>query len=138
MSFYLFCSKLHSCITNLFNQQWFCYRNILLSILLAVPFVTMIYVLMNVSYLTVMSVPDMISNECVAVVSLQKFTRLFLIIKKKFYQFMVNLFIYKYFQLFLGIWKSCTWTFKVHHSSWRSHSNIWLFTQCTIWHNQVG
>uniref|UniRef100_A0A2S2Q744 B(0,+)-type amino acid transporter 1 n=1 Tax=Sipha flava TaxID=143950 RepID=A0A2S2Q744_9HEMI len=42
-------------------------RNILLSALLAVPFVTMIYVLMNVSYLTVLSVPEMTSVPAVAV-----------------------------------------------------------------------
>ncbi|KAE9535558.1 hypothetical protein AGLY_007459 [Aphis glycines] len=42
-------------------------RNILLSILLAVPFVTMIYVLMNVSYLTVLSVAEMTSVQAVAV-----------------------------------------------------------------------
>ncbi|XP_050422948.1 b(0,+)-type amino acid transporter 1-like [Adelges cooleyi] len=42
-------------------------RNILLSILLAVPFMTFFYVLMNVSYLTVLSVPEMISAEAVAV-----------------------------------------------------------------------
>lgn len=46
-----------------------CYRNILLSILLAVPFVTLIYVLMNVSYLTVLSVAEMTSVQAVAVVS---------------------------------------------------------------------
>jgi len=50
-------------------QPCFRYRNILLSILLAVPFVTMIYVLMNVSYLTVLSVAEMTSVPAVAVVS---------------------------------------------------------------------
>ncbi|XP_025418497.1 b(0,+)-type amino acid transporter 1-like isoform X2 [Sipha flava] len=41
--------------------------NILLSILLAVPFVTVIYVMMNVSYLTVLSVPEMIAVPAVAI-----------------------------------------------------------------------
>lgn len=39
--------------------------------LLAVPFITLIYVLINVSYLTVLSVPEMINAPAVAVVSRQ-------------------------------------------------------------------
>ncbi|XP_050538421.1 b(0,+)-type amino acid transporter 1-like isoform X2 [Daktulosphaira vitifoliae] len=42
-------------------------RNIFLSILLAVPFVTLIYVLMNVSYLTVLTISEMMSVQAVAV-----------------------------------------------------------------------
>ncbi|VVC39533.1 Amino acid/polyamine transporter I [Cinara cedri] len=42
-------------------------RNILLSYILAVPFVTIIYVLMNISYFTVMSKSDMVSSPAVAV-----------------------------------------------------------------------
>ncbi|VVC39527.1 Hypothetical protein CINCED_3A008420 [Cinara cedri] len=43
-------------------------RNILLSILLAVPFVTLIYVLINVSYLTVLTVDEMMEAPAVAVI----------------------------------------------------------------------
>ncbi|VVC39531.1 Amino acid/polyamine transporter I [Cinara cedri] len=42
-------------------------RNILLSYVLAVPFVTVIYVLMNISYLTVLTKSEMISSPAVAV-----------------------------------------------------------------------
>ncbi|XP_025418600.1 b(0,+)-type amino acid transporter 1-like isoform X2 [Sipha flava] len=41
--------------------------NILMSIVLAVPLMTAVYVLMNISYLTVLSVPEMISAPAVAV-----------------------------------------------------------------------
>lgn len=53
-----------------------CCRNILLSIVLAVPFITMIYVLMNVSYLTVLSVQEMMDAPAVAVVSCEKLKHL--------------------------------------------------------------
>ncbi|VVC39535.1 Hypothetical protein CINCED_3A024114 [Cinara cedri] len=42
-------------------------RNVLLSILLALPFITLIYVLMNVSYMTVLSKSEMISTSTVAI-----------------------------------------------------------------------
>lgn len=63
------------CIT-VFIEQWnflhlllcICTRNILRSIIIAVPLVTMVYFMMNVAYMTVLSIPEMTSSAAVAVV----------------------------------------------------------------------
>ena len=44
-------------------------RNLPLSILIAIPMVTVCYLLVNVSYLTVMSPSEMMISDAVAVVS---------------------------------------------------------------------
>ncbi|VVC39529.1 Amino acid/polyamine transporter I [Cinara cedri] len=54
-------------VTDVFEEIKNPERNILLSILLTIPFVTLIYVLINISYLTVLSIPEMISVPAVAV-----------------------------------------------------------------------
>ena len=46
----------------------FNYRNLPRSIIIAIPLVTMCYVLINISYLAVMSAAEMIESEAVAVV----------------------------------------------------------------------
>ena len=46
-------------------------RNLPLSILLSMPVVVVVYVLMNVSYLTVLSPESLYNSESVAVVSYQ-------------------------------------------------------------------
>jgi hypothetical protein len=43
-------------------------RNILRSIVIAVPMVTAVYFMMNVAYMTVLSIPEMTSSPAVAVV----------------------------------------------------------------------
>lgn len=48
---------------------YFIFRNILWSILIGVPVVTVVYCFMNLSYMTVLSIPEMINAEAVAVVS---------------------------------------------------------------------
>jgi hypothetical protein len=45
-------------------------RNILRSILIAVPMVTAVYFMMNVAYMTVLSIPEMTSSPAVAVVTI--------------------------------------------------------------------
>jgi hypothetical protein len=45
------------------------YRNILRSVLIAVPMVTAVYFMMNVAYMTVLSIPEMTSSPAVAVVT---------------------------------------------------------------------
>lgn len=45
-------------------------RNILRSIVIALPLVTGIYFMMNVAYIAVLTVPEMLSAPAVAVVSL--------------------------------------------------------------------
>jgi hypothetical protein len=60
----------------IFCEQWkflhfslcICTRNILRSIIIAVPLVTVVYFMMNVSYMTVLSIPEMTSSAAVAVV----------------------------------------------------------------------
>lgn len=47
-----------------FNRLLF--RNILRSIVLSIPFVTIFYVLMNASYMTVLSVEEITSSKAVA------------------------------------------------------------------------
>lgn len=48
----------------------FFFRNLPRSIMIAIPLVTLCYVLINMSYLTVMSAAEMVESEAVAVVSI--------------------------------------------------------------------
>lgn len=42
-------------------------RNILRSLLISIPFVTVFYILMNVSYMTTMTTDEMLSSQAVAI-----------------------------------------------------------------------
>lgn len=46
------------------------YRNLPLAIIYGIPIVTLCYVLVNISYLTVMSPIDILTSDAVAVVSI--------------------------------------------------------------------
>lgn len=106
-----------------------CYRNIPLSVVLAVPLVTAIYLLMNVSYLTVLSVQEMISAPAVAVVTLAN------LLKAVFFS---NIFFRNQTNFVLsGIRSPRVWTFFVHHSAQRGRIHFWLCTNSSVRSDEV-
>lgn len=52
------------------------FRNLPRSIIIAIPLVTLCYVLINLSYLAVMSAEEMVESEAVAVVSIKTLAHL--------------------------------------------------------------
>lgn len=102
------------------------FRNLPMSIAIAIPLVTMCYVLINISYLTVMSAAEMIESEAVAVVSSPLSTSPELFLFLVFVDLLSRICLMLQLSCFADVWKSNSGRHGLAHSSFRDCVNLRL------------